>query len=328
MFFKKKKPNRLYVATKSKWYNKPRTRPTVGTSRKILSLGLRTKFSVFFKDSFLYLIAGLIFLGLIFFLVFSSKFSINKIDIARNNLYINSATISTLLAPYKGDSIFFFSKSKAQELIQKKYPEFSKVEIRKLLPDRIKVELETYDIIANVKAYYTLPKVDETAAFSKDAEQDSFDKEFGTTTTSKKQLNPIKQEAQLNSIGQAIFDREVNPDLMTITIEGLSQPIEDRQIIVPKEDMAYITDTLKYFHNIIQTEIKQVKYFPIANEVHLTTDKNLTLWLLTKKPYKEQLDRFNTIYKAKKLDKVDIAYMDLRVTEKVIYCPRGTSCDK
>ena len=328
MFFKKKKTNRLYIPAKSSWYNKPRRKPAVGTSRKILSLGLRTKFSRFFKDAFLYLIAGFTLLGLAGFLLLSNKFSINKIEVARNDLYTDNAAVANLLEPYRGHSIFTFSKSKAQALIHQTYPEFSTIEIRKLLPDRIKVELETYDIIANVKAYYTLPQVDETSAFVENSEEDTFDEEVGTTTKSRQELTPVEQTALLNSIGQALFDREENLQLMTIVIEGLSQPITDREFVIPTVDMQYLTDSIKYFTNLLQREIKAVKYLPIASEIHLTTDHNLTLWLITKKPYKEQLDRFNTIYKAAELDKEDLAYVDLRIPEKVIYCPRGTACDK
>lgn len=325
MFFKKKKPHRLYIPAKTTWYRKPKRQPTVGTNRKIFRSGVKMKFTRFFKDAFLYLVAGLILLALLTVLVFSNKFSVQKIEIARNDLYVNNAAVADLLDKYLGKSIFTFSKSNAQALIHEAYPEFSQIEIRKLLPDRIKVELQTYEIIANIKAFYTLPSLKKSTASTG---PDGFDEAFGTTTASKEELTPIQQKALLNEIGQAIFDREANLDLMTITIEGLSQPIEDREFVIPKEDMLYITDAIKYLNNLTQLEVKGLKYLPNAHEIHITTKNNLTLWLITKKPYKDQLDRFNTAYKTAKLNEKNLAYIDLRIAEKVIYCPKDAECDK
>lgn len=327
MFFKKKKPkNRLYIPTKAKWYRRPRRSVSVENTRKLLNLSSKKRFSRFFKDVILYVLALGFFAGIVIFFLFSGKFSINKIEIARNDLYINNAAISKLMEPYKGHSIFTFSKAKAQKVIQDRYPEFSKVEIRKLLPDRIKIELETYDIIANLEAYYVLPTIssseDESSLGQDEAE--TSDK----TQSSSQNLAPVKQEALLNSIGQAIFDRETKPELMTLVIKGLSQPVEDRQIIVPKTDLNYINESVNYLRNTAKMEVKQIVYLPIAHEIRLTNTDDLTIWIIATKSYKSQLDRFNIAYKAPEVEKQDIAYMDLRVDEKVIYCSRGEACDK
>lgn len=210
-------------------------------------------------------------------------------------------------------------------MIQDRYPEFSKVEIRKLLPDRIKVELETHEIVANLEAYYVLPTL---SSDQESSQVDHKDEAIEVIKSRSQDLTPVKQEALLNAIGQAIFDRDPKPELMTLVIKGLSQPIEDRQIIVPKTDLTYINESINYLRNTAKMEIKQVVYLPIAHEIHLTNTDNLTLWLIATKPYKSQLDRFNIAYKAPEVEKKDIAYMDLRIDEKVIFCPRGEKCDK
>ena len=92
--------------------------------------------------------------------------------------------------------------------------------------------------------------------------------------------------------------------------------------------MDYILDAIKYFTNVMQMEVKSVRYLPVAREVHLVTDGNLVLWLSTDKSYKEQIDKLHTIYKVAELEKEDLAYIDLRIKEKIIYCPRRTSCDR
>ncbi|RLB92999.1 MAG: hypothetical protein DRH76_10680, partial [Deltaproteobacteria bacterium] len=292
-------------------------------------------FTRLLKSFLLYVIIGVVFLGLLIFLLFSSRFAVSKIEIARDDLHIDSSAVTKLLTDYKGKSIFTFSKNKVSNLIHEAYPEFARIEVKKLLPNTIKIELETYEIVANIRAYYVLPKVevelteeDEEMLEITEALRTAFDLEADTETEDKEKITPIEQKALLNRIGQAIFDREEDLQLMTMTIDGLSQPIEDREIIIPEIYMDYILDSIKYFTNLMQMEVASVRYLPIAREVHFKTDGNLTLWLSTMKDYREQIDKLHTIYKVAELDKEDLAYIDLRVKEKIIYCPRGTSCDR
>lgn len=353
MFFKKKKPNRLYIPTKSRWYRRPKRDTTHLNTRKIFSHNIRTHISRVVKDAFLYIAAAVVLVSLMIFIFFSSKFSVNEIEIARGNFHIDNAAVSDLLKVYRGKSIFFFSKSEASQLIRDTYPEFSKITIRKLLPDKIKVELETYEIVANMKASYILPKAEKIEGMKPASEEDSLEEEGDSkvekpsgeeseaetelnaseeTTVIREEITPIEQKGLLNEIGQAIFGQEENLELMTITLENLSQPIEDRQFAIPTADMKYIMDSVRYFTNLLNVEITAISYLPIAHEVHLTTEKNLTMWLNTDMDYKVQIEKLNTVYKYKipefDLDKEDIAYVDLRVNEKVIYCPRGAPCDK
>lgn len=335
MIFKRKSPKRLYYPTKSNWYRKPR-KTKVGTSRKIFTHGIRTHFTRLVKDAFFYVVIGGVFLALLIFLLFSSRFAVNTIDISRDDLHIDSSAVADLLTPFKGKSIFTFSKQDAEELIHKKYPEFATIEISKLLPNTIKINLKTYDIVANIKAFYVLPQAEKPPTPVQDpaivkvdnALKTAFDLKANTETEHKEDIVPVEQKALLNEIGQAIFDREENLELMTITMDGLTQPVEDRQIVIPKEAMEYILNSIKYLTNIMQMEVSSVHYLPVAREVHLKTNKNLELWLSTDKDYKEQLDKLHTIYKAAELDKEDLAYIDLRIREKIIYCPRHSACNK
>ena len=131
----------------------------------------------------------------------------------------------------------------------------------------------------------------------------------------------------INKIGQAIFDKEEDLELMTITITRLSQPIEDREVIITNEKMNYILDSIRYFSNLFKMEIIGVEYLPIAREVHLKTNAGFSIWITTEKDYRKQIDKLNTIYEVAELNKEDLAYIDLRVQEKVIYCPLRSNCN-
>ena len=78
----------------------------------------------------------------------------------------------------------------------------------------------------------------------------------------------------------------------------------------------------------MQIEISGVRYLPVAREVHLRTDQNMDIWLTMEKEYKEQIDKLAAVWEAAELYKEDLSYIDLRIKEKLIYCPRRTSCDR
>lgn len=336
MIFRRKKPNRLYYPTKSRWYRKPRKKPAVRSSRRLFSYNMRTRFTRAFKDFFLYVVAILVFLALILFLLFSNKFSVSDVSISRDDLHVDSGAVSDLLEDYVGRSILFVSKQQIRNLIQENYPEFASVKVRKVLPGTLQVDLETHEIVANIRAFYTLPKVEEPelsveekelAEFSETLRQ-AFNIGDDQAEEEKEEVTPIEQRGLLNRIGQALFDREEDLQLMTITVEGLTQPIEDREIVIPLKAMDFILNSVKYLTNLMQMEVESVRYLPVAREVHLRIKDGPLLWLSYEKDYREQIDRLNTIYKVAELDKEDLAYIDLRIKEKVIYCPKRSSCDR
>jgi hypothetical protein len=178
-----------------------------------------------------------------------------------------------------------------------------------------------------------LPKVEASIEENKtikevqDALENAFSMEAGEVIE-KEELTPIEQKCLLNRIGQAIFDQEEDLELMTITMGELTQPIEDREIVISKKRMDYMSDAIRYFNNLFKMQVRGVHYLPIAREIHIKTDSNIMIWLTMEKDYKKQIDKLNTIYEVAELNKEDIAYIDLRAREKVIYCPVKSSCNR
>ncbi len=331
MFKRKKSPKRLYYPTKSRWYTQPRRSTRKRNTRKLFSNNIKTRFTRFFKNAIYFTITGLVLVLLVLFLTFSSYFSITNIEVLRQDFHIDTAMISNQLNRYIGDNILFFQKSKIVNKIQENFPEFASVQVKKTLPHTINIELKSHPIVANIRAYYILPEVetiaeDEYVNEIEEALSGSFvlDEEV---SDARYEIVPIEQKCLINKVGQAIFDKEEDLELMTITITGLSQPIEDREIIITNDKMNYILDSIRYFSNLFKMEIVGVGYLPIAREVHLKTDAGFYIWITTEKDYRKQIDKLNTIYKVAELDAEDLAYIDLRVQEKVIYCPLRSNCN-
>ena len=306
--FRKKKPKRLYYPTRSRWYTRPKRRPVVRSTRKKLGEGAKGYFKKFLKSHLSSILIGLIILMITLFLFLSSYFTVTGIQVTREDFNTDTAAVSNQLNEYIGKNILFLPRYRIVEKIQESFPEFSSVKIRKSLPHNLIIELESHEIIANLRAYYILPeqeikteevnesilKIDEAldAAFSFGEEEEE------------KEPEKIEQKCLLNEIGQAIFDREENLELMTIIIEDMTQPIEDREVVMSEDKMEYFQGALKYFNNLFKIQIEKVYYLPTAREIHFMMNNGTSVWLTMERDYKKQIDKMNTIY------------IDLRVKEK------------
>lgn len=353
MPFWKRKPKRLYVPVKSSWYTRPRRKGAVKTRNATVleKRGMLGFVKEVVSKSAFWVVSVLGVVCLFMVLFFSSYFSIKSIEVDRENFNIDSAKIENSLGVFVGKNLIFFPKSRIQNLVLKGFPEFSGVEIKKLFPSKIKIKLTSFPVVANLRAYYVLPPAEEPAP-EDFTELNKAIEELSTVdpTILSAQSNPLEdknaskgifsldgkgegpvaseQKGLLNEIGQALFDQEENLELMSIVVRGLTQPVEDREFAIPTKTMEYIMGAVRYFTNAVGLEVLSVEYFTFANEIHLKAKNGLVVWLSVDRDFKVQLDKLKTIYEPAELNKVDLAYIDLRVKEKVIYCLRGTRCDK
>ncbi len=349
MFFRKKKPKRLYYPAKSRWYAKPRRRTAVKRTNKKKIGGF---FKQLAKKSLYWVVTVIAFGVLVLILLLSSYFSITNIEVIRENFNIDSATIENELNQFIGKNIIFFSRGRIYKAINTHFPEFATVDVHKIFPSTIEIELESYPIVANLRAYYILPEPEERieedfTELSRAIEELSGSDQKLAILENNHPISdekitdkifdideeddgpePIEQKSLLNRIGQAIFDHEENLEFMTIVVRGLTQPIEDRQQVISLERMDYILETIQYFTNAMGPEVLRVEYLPIAREIHLKSKDNLVLWISIERDFKEQIDKLNIIYEPAELNKENLSYIDLRIRNKVIYCTRNADCDQ
>jgi cell division septal protein FtsQ len=356
MFFWKQKPKRLYMPVKSHWYTRPRRESAI-RPRNIIVLKKRGLIG-FLKDlaqKSVYWAIGLVGAGILVCILFlSSYFTIKSVEVDRENFNIDSAKIENRLNSFVGKNLVFFPKSRVIQAINREFPEFSDVQVQKLFPSKLKIKLVNHPVVANLRGYYILPPSEEPlpenfTELNKAIEELSPTDPSLLSATSQNPLvdkkategvfnlepkedgeesGAVEQKALLNRIGQAIFDQEENLELMTFIVRGLTQPVEDREFVIPRKTMDYLMDTLQYFNNSMGLEVLSLEYFTVAQEAHLKTKNGLMIWLSVDRDYKIQIDKLKTIYEPAELNREDLAYIDLRIKDKVIYCVRGTRCDK
>jgi hypothetical protein len=287
-------------------------------------------------------------------LALSSYFSIKSVEVDRQNFNIDSAKIENRLSSFIGRNLIFLQKSSVSQAISQDFPEFSDINVIKLFPSKIKIQLTSAPIVANLRAYYILPPSDEPLpenftelnkaidelsptdpSLAADATVNPVDDKKATQGVfnldgSSEVVEPVatEQKALLNRNGQAIFDQQENLELMSINVRDLTQPVEDREFVIPKPTMDYIMDAIQYFNNSMGLEVVSLDYYTVAQEIHLKANNKLVVWMSVDRDYKSQVDKLKTIYEPAELNKEDLAYIDLRVKNKVIYCVSGTKCDK
>lgn len=331
--FRRKKPKRLYYPTKSRWHTKSRRRKSnIKKTRKLLKNNIRNNIISFINRMAGFIMLGIFFVVIIIILLFSSYFSITNIEVHRQDFNVDTASVSNELNQYIGKNILLFPRVRITKAIQNAFPEFSSVKVKKILPNKIQIELDQHEIVANLKVFYVLPEAEldeEEASGIVDLDK-ALNGAFSLDTEDEPDKGPqtIEQKSLLNKIGQAIFNQEENLELITVTIDTLTQPIVDREFVIPTERMDYIFDSMKYFNNLFDMQVESIQYFPIAREVHFTIDNGLVVWLTFEKGYKKQIDKLNIIYEAAEFNADSIAYIDLRVQEKVIYCPNNARCNR
>ena len=354
MFFWKRKPKRLYIPVKAEWYKRPRNLKAARPRNAIVlkKRGLFGLLKEIAKKSVYAAMGALLIGSLLLILFLSSYFSIKTIGVARQTFNIDSAKIENKLNNFIGQNLVFFPKNRIVKVIHQEFPEFSEIHVKKIFPDRIQIDLVSQPLIANLRAFYILPLAEETQP-ENFTELNKAIEELSSTDPSilTNNANPLadqnqtkdifdinqgeggdegatEQKGLLNRIGQVILDQEENLELMTFVVRGLTQPVEDREQAIPQKSMEYILEAIQYLGNSMGQEVQRVELMPIANELRLKIKDNIVLWLSIDRSYKEQLDKLKAVFEAAGLDLKNIAYIDLRIKEKVIYCLRNTRCDK
>lgn len=354
MFFWGRKPKRLYVPVKAKWYTRPRLKVSRPRNAVVLKkrgwVGLLREVAK--KSLYVVVVIGAC-LALVAGLSLSSYFSIKSIEVDRENFSIDSAKIENKLSIFLGKNTLLFSKDRMKRLIQSEFPEFSDISIQKIFPATIKISLVAHPVVANIKAYYTLPPAEEQAPQNFTELGKAIEELSATDPSLLGQISPFEdkgsvkgifsledaekqaedgateQKGLINRIGQSILDQgEENLELMTWVVKGLTQPMQDREFVIPTSDMDYLLGAIQYFTNTMGLEIQSLEYYTAASELRLKIKGNVWIWMSTDRDYKEQIDKLKKIYEPAELSKEDLSYIDLRIKEKIIYCPRHSRCDK
>lgn len=272
-------------------------------TNKLFVFGNRVNFwrRFFLKLSYLLLIV--LFFGLIFVFFFTSFFVIENISLERENLRVDTGKVIDSLKDYRYRNILLVSTAKIESKIQADFPEYKTVEVRRILPNTLTIQVKNFDIIAQVKVFIK-PQLKISEVDVKTLE-----------------IKPYEQILVLNSEGIVEQSNEAYASLPILEISQIQEvPLVQGDRLLEKKYLELILEAQKMLWEQVGIESKTLKYFSDAKEVHLITNQNYEIWVDFKTPISEQIDKLKKISNdVNWKENPPVEHIDLRVKNRIIY---------
>ena len=243
------------------------------------------QFSKLFKRSFLLSLFFLGCLGVTSVAIFSPYFELKKISIVRESSDIDSRQVETALKSLYGKNIVFLSHKKIYNILQKLFPAFKSVEIRELWPDALELQISTYEPAFNILNQ-------ETANFSIIAENGS------------------------------VLSSGADKLLPTIKIMGYTKTIVPKQQFTNKETIKKIVTAENLLTQKLTLPLKEILFFPVANELHLISKNDMEIWLDLNLPIALQMEKLELSANRIGLYSEALKHVDLRIPDQLFWATR------
>ena len=170
-------------------------------------------------------------------------------------------------------------------------PEIKQLKIKKILPQKLRIEIEKFPIIANI--------IDVIGA--------------------------VRKKYLMNSLGLLTQEDIENPELPYIKI-ATDDALPLRTIIIPQERLDYLLKALQLFEEKFGMKVLHAEFLSREREVHLLTEKYFMVWIDMGKDLQTQLEKLKKALIKIDIYKMPLQYIDLRISgtdnEKVIYKKR------
>lgn len=293
-FFSDKKFRKNIKREKSKLYVQNDTSPKFKSKRNKYKLFTsKLEFENTFWDIkklniYYYLIWIFLFWASLYILFFSHYFSIKSIDVIREDELINIDLSYRSLERYRYRPILFSDKNEIKQSLLSHQPNIKEIYIRKILPDNIKIILQSYEAI-----------------FWFDYQNKFYEiTSNGVMIPSKaKENTQMIQIKWLNNIG-----------------------IVDYKKVFKEEYLKKIKTIIDLVHqNSSFVSVGEIIYYMKEWELHIIDQNGTRIIFDLNKEENVQIEKLNIFNKNyASTVKVWIVYIDLRINEKIIYCAKDS----
>lgn len=231
----------------------------------------------------LYIISNILFI--------SDTFTVTKIEYDRETIDVEDENqVLTYLQNFEGENILLIDEESEESYLKNTYPNYKTINIKKHLPNTLVLELEIYELTANVivqrEGYYRKFIINENGIVAKADTED--------------------------------------PSLPYIYLETTEIMIEGKTAIEP-DMLAFIVEATSDFESKFGMQILDATYYKIAREVHLQTERYFDVWMDTQITVDTQLGKLKQALPSLNIYEEDLKYIDLRISgqtgDKVIYMP-------
>jgi hypothetical protein len=242
------------------------------------------QFGALFRASALLTIACIIMLSFTLFAVFSPYFNLRQALVTRDNPHIDVQAVENLIGEFYGQNLLFISKTEISERLLETFPEFREVKLTEKWPNTLEVE-----VTLSPPYYQVLNEFD--ATFSVLSED-------GVV---------LRQEAA-----------EGLPVIKLIKYEQSLQSGEKFADAALLQDITYLRD---FFTEELKITIDEIRYLPIALEVHLVSDNGTAFWFDLRAEVEQQARKINLVADEINLYTQTLEHVDLRIPNQVFWKP-------
>lgn len=275
---------------------------------KMFMRNIKTKYIEEYK----YVVLGVVFIiivgGSIGLIFFSNYFNVSTIIVERTDPKTDIETsiipIQQKLDVLKGKNIFLMNEDEVNDDLHKDFPEMKEIKIMKLLPHTIRVRVIEYELIARIK--------------SSTGKEEMFLNEQGM-------IRNIKTKIPNLPLIEYKSQYDIKEDKMVAMLSPYLA-LQDRNTIMNADEVRVILDAQNTFEKDFSLSVNLIQYFPLEREIHLRTERDFFIWLDLTESVEEQLRKLKTAFQDFNIYKIDLAYVDLRIKNKIIYCMKNTVC--
>ncbi|MFA5792656.1 MAG: hypothetical protein WC897_02165 [Candidatus Gracilibacteria bacterium] len=246
----------------------------------------------------LILILALI-LGGIYILFLTNTFEIQKVDVEGGEDTLEEQTaLNTKLQEYLGENLFLVKSSILEESLIKEYPYLKTISVNKIPLHTLKITLETYTKIANIRIDL----------------EDGSNKYF-----------------VINEKGYIVGTEAIESlPLIIMDVNGSSIDLQNgptiNEELIAKDTLETLLATAKNFEDKFDMQILEIHYRKQAREIHLYTERYFYIWLDLTGDIDTQLIKLKKSLSVINIYEANLEYVDLRISgqngEKVIYMLR------
>lgn len=303
--FKRKRtaPNRLIFQQSAAGINKKakrsRRKKIVSQKQVFQAIGKPSRLKNFFQ--YLGIGGGVALLALVVLFLFGGDyFRVKHIDVKRNKLLTDSSQILEAVSDYYERNMWLVSSSEIEKALLKTFPILSEVKVVRDLPDRIKIELISYPIVANIHFEVAMK-----SAAGESVNSPNLQNEYHKSL--------VNQEGYVVSLNKEDLSL---PEIYLI--DQAEVPIQNSLVI--KE--AHLTEILRadrIINESLNLKVKRIKYFSYGREMHFETENGPTIWLDFEDSVENQLEKLIKHTAEFDLENNPPIYFDLRIKNKLIY---------
>lgn len=227
--------------------------------------------------------------GLTYLIGFSHFFDVKSWDILEDGTKVtNDDDLNNLMKNQKNRNLIFLDENQLSNEVRAIHPEFKKIVVKKIFPQKISVEIEKYPIVANIVNV----------------------------------VEGIQKKFIMDSQGFLTDQDTENPELPYIKI-FTNDVYSVHTTVIDQDKLTYILNAISLFQQKFTMKVLNAEYYVREREVHLQTEKNFMVWIDMEKDLNAQLDKLKKVLPKLNIYTTPLEYIDLRIdgtdNQKVIY---------